>query len=125
MTSDTKAAESFYRNVIGWEAKDSGMADRSYTILSVGPMMRQLRAKGAFLISSDQHSGVVTSIEVISEQGGPLIIQSPWGMRGIRKDGAPAIIEPNDRGQITLNTMRGGHYHLTPSGIKHLRRLCF
>jgi predicted enzyme related to lactoylglutathione lyase len=35
MTSDTKAAESFYRNVIGWEAKDSGMTDRSYTLFSV------------------------------------------------------------------------------------------
>ncbi len=39
MTSDCKAAESFYRGVIGWDAKDSGMADRSYTILSIGPAM--------------------------------------------------------------------------------------
>jgi uncharacterized protein len=39
MTSDSKAAQSFYQGVIGWDAKDSGMADRSYTILSVGPTM--------------------------------------------------------------------------------------
>src|ERR1700730_19334564 len=39
MTSDCKAAESFYRSVIGWDATDSGMADRSYTLLSVGPTM--------------------------------------------------------------------------------------
>jgi uncharacterized protein len=39
MTSDTKAAESFYRNVIGWDANDSGMTDRSCTFLSVGAMM--------------------------------------------------------------------------------------
>lgn len=39
MTIDSKAAESFYRSVIGWDAKDSGMADRSYTILSMGPTM--------------------------------------------------------------------------------------
>jgi uncharacterized protein len=39
MTSDTKAAESFYRGVIGWEAKDSGLADRSYTLLFRGPTM--------------------------------------------------------------------------------------
>ncbi|HEX3496245.1 MAG TPA: VOC family protein [Methylocella sp.] len=39
MTSDIKAAESFYRRVIGWDAKDSGLADRSYTLLSVGPAM--------------------------------------------------------------------------------------
>jgi predicted enzyme related to lactoylglutathione lyase len=39
MTSDIKAAESFYRIVIGWDAKDSGMTDRSYTIFSAGPTM--------------------------------------------------------------------------------------
>jgi hypothetical protein len=39
MTTDSKAAESFYRSVIGWDAKDSGMTDRSYTLLSVGPTM--------------------------------------------------------------------------------------
>jgi uncharacterized protein len=36
MTSDLKAAESFYTHVIGWTAQDSGMPDRSYTILSAG-----------------------------------------------------------------------------------------
>jgi uncharacterized protein len=39
MTSDTKAAESFYHKVIGWDAKDSGMPDVSYTLLSMGPAM--------------------------------------------------------------------------------------
>ena len=39
MTSDSKAAEAFYRNVIGWDAKDSGMIGRSYTLFSAGPMM--------------------------------------------------------------------------------------
>ena len=37
MTSDTRAAESFYCSVIGWVAQDSGMADRSYTLLSARP----------------------------------------------------------------------------------------
>jgi len=54
MTSNTKAAESFYRSVIGWDAKDSGMTDRSYTIFSLGPRMvcglmpvpEEARAKG-------------------------------------------------------------------------------
>jgi uncharacterized protein len=31
MTSDSKAAESLYRSVIGWDSKDSGMIDRSYS----------------------------------------------------------------------------------------------
>jgi len=39
MTTDSKAAEAFYRLVMGWDTKDSGMADRSYTLLSVGPAM--------------------------------------------------------------------------------------
>ena len=36
MTTDTKAAEAFYRNVIGWNAQDSGMPGMSYTIWSAG-----------------------------------------------------------------------------------------
>lgn len=36
MTSDIKAAELFYKNVIGWDAKDSGLPE-PYTIFSVGP----------------------------------------------------------------------------------------
>jgi uncharacterized protein len=39
MTGDCKAAEAFYRRVIGWDAKDSGMADSSYTLFSVGATM--------------------------------------------------------------------------------------
>src|SRR5579859_6781995 len=39
MTSDAKAAEAFYRGVIGWDIKDAGMPDRSYAILSAGPIM--------------------------------------------------------------------------------------
>ena len=38
MTSDTRAAASFYRSVLGWVARDSGMSDRSYTIFSAGPV---------------------------------------------------------------------------------------
>jgi predicted enzyme related to lactoylglutathione lyase len=39
MTSDAKAAESFYQSVVGWNMQDAGMGDRSYTILSAGPTM--------------------------------------------------------------------------------------
>ncbi|MEO7400614.1 MAG: VOC family protein [Polaromonas sp.] len=39
MTSDTRAAESFYKSVIGWDARDSGMANHAYTIFSMGPAM--------------------------------------------------------------------------------------
>jgi predicted enzyme related to lactoylglutathione lyase len=36
MTRDTRAAEAFYRNVIGWKTKDSGQGDPPYMILSAG-----------------------------------------------------------------------------------------
>src|SRR5438067_12141114 len=36
MTSDLDAAEKFYRNVIGWSAKDAGMPGQSYTLLGPG-----------------------------------------------------------------------------------------
>lgn len=39
MTSDVQGATAFYTKVIGWDAKDAGMPDRSYTLLSVGPTM--------------------------------------------------------------------------------------
>jgi predicted enzyme related to lactoylglutathione lyase len=55
MTSDSEAAASFYESVIGLTARDSGMADRSYTIFSMGPTMvgglmpipKEARAGGA------------------------------------------------------------------------------
>jgi predicted enzyme related to lactoylglutathione lyase len=36
LTTDPAAAESFYRNVIGWGTQDSGVPGMSYTILSAG-----------------------------------------------------------------------------------------
>jgi uncharacterized protein len=55
MTTDTKAAAKFYRDVIGWEAKDSGMPGGAYTIFSTGkdrigglmPIPEDTRAMGA------------------------------------------------------------------------------
>jgi predicted enzyme related to lactoylglutathione lyase len=37
MTTDARAAEAFYRQVIGWRAADSGMPGTEYTLFSVGP----------------------------------------------------------------------------------------
>lgn len=39
MTSNTRAAGSFYQKVIGWEANDSGMPGHPYTLFSVGPTL--------------------------------------------------------------------------------------
>jgi predicted enzyme related to lactoylglutathione lyase len=39
MTTDTKAAENFYRDAVGWQARDAGMQGMSYTIFSAGDAM--------------------------------------------------------------------------------------
>jgi predicted enzyme related to lactoylglutathione lyase len=40
MTSDTKAAASFYSEVIGWEAQEHAMpGNATYTVFSKGPVM--------------------------------------------------------------------------------------
>lgn len=36
MTSDTAAAEAFYRSVVGWSIKDAGMPGMAYSLLSAG-----------------------------------------------------------------------------------------
>src|SRR5262249_19277598 len=69
MTSDTKAATAFYRDVIGWDAQEHVMPDnRTYTVFSKGPAMvaglmaipDELRAAGA----SPRWSGYVASDDV-------------------------------------------------------------
>jgi uncharacterized protein len=39
MTSNADAASAFYSKVVGWEIKDAGMSDRSYSILHAGSSM--------------------------------------------------------------------------------------
>ncbi|KQU95352.1 glyoxalase [Ensifer sp. Root31] len=36
MTTDTKAAETFYKDVVGWDARDAGMPGVSYTLFTKG-----------------------------------------------------------------------------------------
>ena len=36
MTTDTKAAEAFYKSVVGWSARDAGMPGMDYTLFSAG-----------------------------------------------------------------------------------------
>lgn len=103
------------------EALDSMLLQHEDGVLRVFPdwpasmdaSFTRLRAKGAFLVSSEQRGGVVTSIDVFSEQGGPLTIQSPWGNHVIHMKGALAAMHPNARGEMSLKTKRGAHYLLT------------
>ncbi len=80
---------------------------------SMDASFTRLRAKGAFLVSSEQRSGIVTSIEVFSEQRGKLTIQSPWGTHSVRVNNSSSAVRPDNLGEISLNTRRGASYRLT------------
>jgi hypothetical protein len=106
------------------EALDSMLLQHEDGVLRVFPdwptamdaSFTRLRAKGAFLVSSEQHAGTVSYIDVTSEQSGRLVIQSPWGSRTARVSGAAKsdnrTLQPDAKGQIVLATVAGGQYHL-------------
>ena len=79
---------------------------------SMDATFHHLRAKGAFLVSSEQRSGHVTYVDITSEQASTLTVQSPWGKRSILVDGH--LTTPNAAGQITMNFSAGGTHHLRP-----------
>lgn len=49
MTTDIDAAEAFYKNIVGWNAKDFGHPDMRYTVLSAGE-----RGIGGIMILPDE-----------------------------------------------------------------------
>jgi hypothetical protein len=73
----------------------------------------RLRAKGAFVVSSEQWNGKVVYVDIVSEAGGPLTIATPWGSQDVRIAGRAEELKP-DLGKIVLQTVRGGHYRITP-----------
>jgi hypothetical protein len=81
---------------------------------SMDASFTRLRAKGAFLVSSEQRNGTTTFIDVISEHGGPLVIHSPWSSRGIRMNGGRQLLTPDSSEEVELKTKPGAHYRLTP-----------
>jgi hypothetical protein len=102
------------------EALDSMLLQHENGILRVFPdwpktmdaSFTRLRAKGAFLVSSVQSAGSVLSIDITSEKGGELVIQSPWKDRTVSLGKDRGIVKPNASGQIILHTTPGGRYHL-------------
>jgi hypothetical protein len=103
------------------EALDSMLLQHENGILRLFPdwpssmdaSFTRLRAKGAFLVSSEQRGGAVTFIDVISEHGGPLTIESPWAVDKIRVNNLRIALTPDSRGEVKLDTAPGGHYRLT------------
>jgi len=79
---------------------------------SMDASFKRLRAKGAFLVSSEQHSGTVVFIDITAEHGGALTLQSPWGSRAVNIDGR--TLTGDSAGQLRLNFAPGAHHHLEP-----------
>jgi hypothetical protein len=104
------------------EAIDSMLLQHEGGVLRVFPdwpadkdaAFTRLLAKGAFLVSSELRNGTVTFIDITSEAGGPLTIASPWGEQAVRLAGRGGQLKPHS-GLIVLQTVREGHYELTPA----------
>lgn len=102
------------------EALDSMLLQHEDGVLRVFPdwpsekdaSFVRLRAKGAFVVSSELAGGQVAYIKIVSEKGGPLTVQSPWNVRRIQCEGCVARnLQVND-GRVVINTTRGGRYRI-------------
>ncbi len=106
------------------EALDSMLLQHEDGVMRVFPdwpatmdaSFTRLRAKGAFLVSSEQREGAVTYVDLFSEKGGSLHIMNPWGARPVHVSSstksANQTLQPDSSGQILLDTVPGAHYHL-------------
>ena len=137
MTSDVKAATSFYQGVVGWDAKDSGMTDRPYTLLSAGanmvgglmPIPDDARAMGVgpcwtgyILVSDVDHTGarvkaaggaVLRAPDDIPGVGRFAVVADPDGAVFILFKGAngtpPASVPPGTLGHVGWHELRAGN----------------
>ena len=136
MTTDCKAAESFYSRAIGWSAKDSGMSDRSYTLFSMGPTMvgglmpitKEARAMGVppcwtgyvAVDDVDDYAGRVKKAggavhrgpEDIPGVGRFAVVADPHGavfiiMKG-SSDQEPGTVEPGTPGHVGWRELSAG-----------------
>jgi hypothetical protein len=106
------------------EALDSMLLQHEDGVLRVFPdwpatmdaSFTRLRAKGAFLVSSEQSQGKISYLDVTSEKGGELVIQNPWGSQRVSVSGTgrsgKGSLQPESDGRIKLSTVAGGHYNL-------------
>lgn len=108
------------------EALDSMLLQHEDGVLRVFPdwpsskdaSFTRLRAKGAYLVSSEQQKGTVRFIEITSEFSGTLVVQNPWGAHPVRviRDGSSEseTLKPDGNQRITLVTVRGVRYRVVP-----------
>lgn len=74
---------------------------------------RDLRTKGAFLVSASCANGQITGVMIRSERGNPIKIQSPWPKTRVFSEVTGREIKPACDGELLLfNTMAGELYRL-------------
>lgn len=108
------------------EALDSMLLQHEGGVLRVFPnwpktkdaSFKRLRAKGGFLVSSELTGGKIPSIDISSEKGGPLLVQSPWNLKEVKisslGSAAPkSTIVPVKNGYFSFSTQAGGRYRIT------------
>ena len=73
-----------------------------------------LRAEGAFLVSAELKSGIVSGVKITSEKGGDCVIQNPWPGKSVRvtRNGQSAEIVSGPR--FSLKTTIGESIELQP-----------
>lgn len=78
-------------------------------------LFSQLRAEGAFLVSSELKAGIVTYISVFSEQGRPLNLVNPWKGKKVilETDGTDKKVFEGDI--IRIETEQGKTYRFVPT----------
>ncbi|HWZ90807.1 MAG TPA: hypothetical protein VNW92_18225, partial [Polyangiaceae bacterium] len=78
-----------------------------------------LRAYGAFLVSSDRRSGNVKYVRIVSEVGGKAVLVNPWPMGAVRLFKNGADDGTLNGSQLTLDTAKGDVLHLAPDGTSY------
>jgi alpha-L-fucosidase 2 len=78
-----------------------------------------LRAYGAFLVSSDRRTGDVKYVRIVSEVGGKAVLVNPWPTGAVRlfKNGADA--GTLNGAELSLDTAQGDVLHLAPDGTSY------
>jgi hypothetical protein len=79
---------------------------------------QNLRAAGAFLVSASWDGKSVSPVEILSERGGTLILESPWGQRQVSVSRLPDpsnVAVRASRGNVEFSTVAGTRYRVSPA----------
>jgi len=78
-----------------------------------------LRAYGAFLVSSDVRKDTVQYVRIVSERGGPVVLQNPWPVGALRvyRNGVDAGTTTG--AQISLPSAANEVIHIAPDGTTY------